>query len=100
MQAIHYSSYKAYTTARAQQGLQVIPERLFDALTAEEKMHNQFKADMKSFIALDENKDADGGINWNFIDSDMFAKWSVLLDGDHYTSWFEHAADEIEGAMV
>jgi hypothetical protein len=30
----------------------------------------------------------------------MFAKWSVLLDGDHYTSWFEHAADEIEGAMV
>jgi hypothetical protein len=100
MQAIDYSSYTAYTTARAQQGLQVIPERLFDALKADEKMHNQFKADMKSFIALDENKEQDGSINWNFIDSDMFAKWSVLLDGEHYTSWFDDAADEIEGAMV
>ena len=50
MQAIHYSSYTAYTTARAQQGLQVIPERLFDALTAEEKMHNQFKADINPLL--------------------------------------------------
>ena len=51
---------------------------------------------MLGFIALAENKEADGSINWNFIDADMYVKWSVLLEGEEYTNWFDAAADDIE----
>ena len=44
-----------------------------------------------------ENINSSGGINWNFVDSDMYMKWGVLLDGELYTEYFEKAADIIEG---
>ena len=42
----------------------------------------------------------DGKINWNFVDADMFKKWSVLLDGETYTAWFDKVADEVEGVAA
>ena len=44
-----------------------------------------------------ENKNEDGSVNWNFVDSDMFMKWGVLLDGELYTEYFDKAADIMEG---
>tara|TARA_B110000977_G_scaffold181411_1_gene242032 strand:- start:257 stop:631 length:375 start_codon:yes stop_codon:yes gene_type:complete len=96
MQATDYNSYTAYTTAKANLGLQVIPQELFDSLKSQDRMIAQFKSDMLGFIALAENKEADGSINWNFIDADMYVKWSVLLEGEEYTNWFDAAADDIE----
>ena len=43
------------------------------------------------------NKNNDCTMNWNFVDSDMYMKWGVLLDGELYTEYFEKAADIIEG---
>jgi hypothetical protein len=99
MQATNYSSYKAYTTAKTQQGLQVIPEDLFNALVVQDKLHKQFKADMQEFVTLDENKEKDGSINWSFVDADMYPKWSVLLEGKEYTALFDEIADIIEPNM-
>ena len=62
-------------------------------------MFDKFIENMKHFVELDENLETDGSINWNFIDSDMYMKWSVLLDGETYTEWFDKAADIIEGVM-
>ena len=95
MQATDYNSYTAYTTAKANLGLQVIPQELFDSLKSQDRMIAQFKSDMLGFIALAENKEADGSINWNFIDADMYVKWSVLLEGEEYTNWFDAAADAL-----
>ena len=58
-------------------------------------MFDKFLENMKHFVELDENLETDGSINWNFIDSDMYMKWSVLLDGETYTEWFDKAADII-----
>ena len=60
-------------------------------------MFLQFVEDMKYYIGMKENKNADGSINWNFIDADMYGGWSVVLDGETYTEWFNKVADEIEG---
>lgn len=58
-------------------------------------MFDKFLKNMKHFVSLNENLETDGSINWNFIDSDMYTKWSVLLDGETYTEWFDKAADII-----
>ena len=58
-------------------------------------MFDKFLENMKHFVSLNENLETDGSINWNFIDSDMYTKWSVLLDGETYTEWFDKAADII-----
>ena len=63
-------------------------------------MYDKFLENMKHFVSLNENLETDGSINWNFIDSDMYMKWSVLLDGETYTEWFDKAADVIEGVDV
>ncbi len=60
-------------------------------------MFDKFLENMKHFVSLNENIESDGSINWNFIDSDMYMKWSVLLDGETYTEWFDKSADIIEG---
>ena len=62
-------------------------------------MFDKFFTDMKIFMGLKENTNKDGSINWNFIDSDLFMKWSVLLDGETYTEWFDKAADIIEDEL-
>jgi len=60
-------------------------------------MFNKFRENMMHVVSLTENLKADNSINWNFVDSDMYMKWSVLLDGETYTEWFDKVADEIEG---
>ena len=60
-------------------------------------MFDKFRENMMHFVSLTENLKADNSINWNFVDSDMYMKWSVLLDGETYTEWFNKVADEIEG---
>lgn len=63
-------------------------------------MFDKFLQNMKHFVSLPENWKADNSINWDFVDADMYAKWSVLLDGETYTEWFDKAADEIEGVTA
>ena len=60
-------------------------------------MFDKFRENMMFVVTLTENWKADNSINWDFIDSDMYMKWSVLLDGETYTDWFNKVADEIEG---
>jgi hypothetical protein len=60
-------------------------------------MFNNFRENMMYAVALIENWKADNSINWDFVDADMYMKWSVLLDGETYTEWFNKVADEIEG---
>ena len=60
-------------------------------------MFDTFKTRMINAVALDENKNKDGSINWNFVDADLYPWASVLLDSETYTEWFNNVADEIEG---
>jgi len=60
-------------------------------------MQEQFITDMKQFATRSENVMDCGEIDWNYVDSDMYAKWSVLLDGATYTTMFDEAADIIDG---
>ena len=60
-------------------------------------MFDNFLANMNWFAIQTENLNEDNSIDWNFVDSDMYEKWSVVLDGETYTEWFDKAADIIEG---
>lgn len=60
-------------------------------------MFEKFVADMKVCIDNVENLKADNNPNWDHIDADMYAKWSVVIDGETYGMWFDTAADMIEG---
>ena len=62
-------------------------------------MFDQFRENMMYAVALRENWNEDTSINWNFVDSDMYAKWSVLLAGATYIEWFDRVADEVEGVL-
>lgn len=62
-------------------------------------MFNKFRENMMYVVALDENKYPDDTINWDFVDADMYMKWSVMLDGETYTEWFNKVADEVEGIV-
>ena len=59
-------------------------------------MFLKFAEDMKYYIGMKENKNTDGSINWNFIDADMYGGWSVVLDGETYSEWFEKVANWYE----
>lgn len=59
-------------------------------------MQEQFITDLQHYATKSENVMDCGSINWNFVDADMFPKWSVLLDGETYTTMFDDAADTIE----
>ena len=48
-------------------------------------------------ISRTENRNPDDTVNWNFVDADMYTKWSVMLDGETYETWFNRVADEVEG---
>ena len=63
-------------------------------------MFLDFADNMKHFISLKENKNADGTINWNFVDGDMYMKWGVVLDGETYDQWFEKVANWYEPLPV
>lgn len=96
--ANEYSTYEAYCAPRRQVGLGVMPESLYNAILEEEQNDlDLFVGEMRNFCALEENVNADGSINWNFIDSEMYMKWSVKYDGEMYERLFNQAADIIEG---
>lgn len=59
-------------------------------------MFDKFRENMMYVVSLDGNKYSDDTINWDFVDADMYMKWSVMLDGETYTEWFDKVADEIE----
>ena len=59
-------------------------------------MFLKFAEDMKYYIGMKENKNTDDSINWNFIDADMYGGWSVVLDGETYSEWFEKVANWYE----
>jgi hypothetical protein len=63
-------------------------------------MYKRFEADMAKTVDMKDNLNEDGSINWNYVDADMYMTWSVVLDGEQYTAWFDQAAEEIEGATV
>lgn len=67
------------------------------AHTQEIRMFDKFRENMMYAVALTENWKADNSINWDFVDADMYHKWSVLVDGETYTEWFNKVADEMEG---
>jgi hypothetical protein len=54
---------------------------------------------MINFTNENENKNPDGSVNWNFVDSDMFEKYQVILDGETYSEYFDKAADIVESAV-
>jgi hypothetical protein len=98
MQAIKHETYEAYVAYNKKLGYSYIPESLYDALKEQDtNLFNQFYTDMMWAATEPENKNEDGSVNWNFVDSDMFMKWGVLLDGELYTEYFDKAADIMEG---
>lgn len=59
-------------------------------------IYSMLESQMRSAVELEENLNADGSINWDFVDADTYEKYSVLLDGATYTEWFDEIADMIE----
>ena len=59
-------------------------------------MFDNFYNDLICFATENENKNPDGSVNWNFVDSDMFEKYQVILDGETYSAYLDKAADIIE----
>lgn len=96
MQAIDHNTYADYVAYTKGRGYSVIPQDLYDALKEQDAMYERFKEDMAITVDMVENINDDGSINWNFVDSDMYHTWSVVLDGEQYTEWFEASADIIE----
>lgn len=62
-------------------------------------MFDNFYNDLASCASDAENVNVDGTVNWNFVDSDMYEKYQVLLDGETYTEWFDKAADIVESLV-
>ena len=63
-------------------------------------MFYKFRENMLYAVALRKNQNSDSTVNWTFVDRDMCTKWSVLLDGETYDTWFDRVADELEGVTV
>lgn len=98
MQATQHETYDAYVAYNTKLGYGVIPQTLYDALKEQDtEQFNFFYNDLIWYATEANNKNEDGTINWNFVDSDMFMKWGVLLDGELYNEWFNKAADIVEG---
>ena len=62
-------------------------------------MFDNFYNDLVSCASNAENTNSDGTVNWNFVDSDMFEKYQVILDGETYSTYFDKAADIVESAV-
>jgi len=63
-------------------------------------MYLKFENDLIWYATMAENKNKDGTVNWNNVDTDMYGAWSIYLDGETYTEWFNKAADIVEGVDV
>ena len=100
MLATAHNKYNDYIAYNRKLGYSVIPEDLYNGLKDQDEMYKRFKADMTEAVDMTDNLNKDGSINWSFVDSDMYMTWSVVLDGEQYTAWFDQAAEEIEGAIV
>jgi hypothetical protein len=46
------------------------------------------------------NQNNDGSVNWNYVDSEMFEKYQVILDGETYTEYFDKAADIFDSTQI
>ena len=96
MLATAHNTYNDYIAYNRKLGYSVIPEDLYNGLKEQDEMYERFKADMAITVDMVENINDDGSINWNYVDADMYMTWSVVLDGEQYTEWFEASADIIE----
>ena len=63
-------------------------------------IHSLLEGEMRSAIELDENKNADGSINWNFVDSDCYmAVGNYFKDSEAFYESFNEIAGQIEAEM-
>ncbi|MDC0002570.1 hypothetical protein OAP94_01865 [bacterium] len=60
-------------------------------------IHSILESKMREAIDLDENKNKDGSINWNFVDADAYANCKNLFrsDADFYQA-FDSVANGIQ----
>ena len=63
-------------------------------------MFNNFYNDMISLSTDTKNQNSDGSVNWNYVDSEMFEKYQVILDGETYTEYLDKAADIFESTEI
>ena len=60
-------------------------------------IYNVLESKMREAIDLDENKNQDGSINWNFVDADTYMRLNPVRDTvDMYYKLFNEIAEEIE----
>ena len=60
-------------------------------------IHSLLESTMRSAIDLDENKNEDGSINWNFVDADAYAECANLFkDSNEFYNAFNEIAEKIE----
>ena len=48
-------------------------------------------------VEKQENLNADGSINWNFVDADMYMELSIFYPGEYICECFDALADRLEG---
>ena len=63
-------------------------------------IYSVLESTMRSAIDLDENKNKDGSINWNFVDADAYAECKNLFrsNSDFYEA-FNNIGDKIQLEM-
>ena len=63
-------------------------------------IYSVLESTMRSAIDLDENKNKDGSVNWNFVDADAYMDCKNLFrsDADFYEA-FEHIGNKIQIEM-
>ena len=63
-------------------------------------IYSVLESTMRSAIELDENKNKDGSINWNFVDADTYMDCKNLFrsDADFYEA-FDHVGNKIQTEM-
>ena len=63
-------------------------------------IYSVLESTMRSAIDLDENKNKDGSINWNFVDADAYMDCKNLFrsDADFYEA-FDDIGDKIQMEM-
>lgn len=81
MQAIDYSNYKEYTTAKTQQGWQVIPESLFDALKEDQanSMRIPFKVTFNKYVLSGIAEGLTIKETMKFVDWDDACSWAAAV---------------------
>lgn len=63
-------------------------------------IYSVLESTMRSAIDLDENKNKDGSVNWNFVDADSYMDCKNLFrsDADFYEA-FDHIGNKIQQEM-